>query len=133
MEVNVNIPKSKSFNIYLRMFQLGLRLALAYWAIFYDGLSDCDSTKYNLISYLAYAMILLNLLGLIVIRCSDKFPRCCFFLTLFLNILLAAGIIALSVIGYQHERTCASNKAMFEFSLVVTALTLFIVFLILCF
>lgn len=33
MEADINEPKSKAFNVYLRFFQLGFQIGLSYWAI----------------------------------------------------------------------------------------------------
>ena len=118
MEISVNEPKSKSFNIYLRMFHLGLQLAAAYWAIFYDGTDSCTSQYYDYISYLAYALVAINLVSLIIVRCSARFPRCYFFVTYFIDLLLCAGVCALSVIGHINRHNCASNIVLFLFSIV---------------
>jgi hypothetical protein len=39
MEVDINEPKSKAFNVFLRMFQLALQLILAYWASKHEAVS----------------------------------------------------------------------------------------------
>lgn len=72
MEVDINEPVSKFFNVFLRMFQLGGQVALAYWAVRYHEYSNsaCGHLYLNIASYLAYAMVGINFLALLVVRCS---------------------------------------------------------------
>lgn len=116
MEISVNEPKSKSFNIYLRMFHLGLQLAAAYWANVYDGMSSCKHQFVDFISFIAYALIAFNLVSLIVMRCSSKFPRMFFFISYLIDLILSGGACAMSVIGYMQYRGCTSNRVIFAFT-----------------
>jgi hypothetical protein len=126
MEVDINEPKSKAFNVFLRMFQLGCQLIIAYWALKSDGTSACDFTYPNITSYIAYALAGINLLSVIYIRCSHGFPRCMFFVVFVIDILMAIAIIALNAInGYKG---CASDKIFYHFSIIQTAMALVIVF-----
>lgn len=40
MEVDISKAKSKAFNIFLSMLQLGGQLILGYWSWGYDGIND---------------------------------------------------------------------------------------------
>ena len=126
MEVDINEPKSKAFNMFLRMFQLGCQLIITYWALKSDGISTCDFNIPNITSYIAYGLAAINLLSLIAIRCSNGFPRCLFFGVLILDILTAIAIIIINAVnGFKG---CASDKIFYHFSIIETAITLVLVF-----
>ena len=114
------------------MFHLGLQLAAAYWANVYDGMSSCKHQYVDLISYFAYALVGLNLISLIIVRCASKFPRVYFFLTYFLDLLLIGGTITLSVVGYHQYRNCSSNYVIFSFSAIEALIAVVISLLIIC-
>lgn len=116
MEVDINEPKSKAFNVFLRMFQLGCQLIIAYWALKSDGVSACDFNIPNITSYIAYGLAAFNLVSLIAIRCSDGFPRCLFFVVFILDVLAALAIIIINAVnGYKG---CASDKIFYQFSII---------------
>ena len=99
MQADINEPKSTSFNVFLRMFQLGLQVILGYWASKHeDTYTSCDYYIPNIISYIAYGLAGLNFISLITIRCSNKFPRCFSFLIFFLDLCMAATIIVLQIV-----------------------------------
>lgn len=130
MEVDINEPKSKAFNIFLRMFQLGGQLTLAYWASRYEGISGCDYSTPDIVSYLAYALVALNLVSLIFVRCNSKFPRGYFFLVFGLDLLLVVGIALLQLI--RNPTNCASNRLYYQFTVIecVIAIVLAVVILV---
>jgi len=116
MEVDISEPKSKAFNIFLRMLQLGGQLILGYWASRYDGIDGCDYNIPNIVSILAYVLAALNLISVIGIRIADKFPRAFFFIIFILDLLLAAAIITIQAI--KGHSNCAAGKVFREFSLI---------------
>lgn len=130
MEVDINEPKSKAFNIFLRMFQLGGQLALAYWASRFEGVTQCDYVTPDIVSYIAYALAALNLASVIYVRCSNKFPRGFFFLIFILDLLMVLGVILLQLI--RNPTNCAANKLFYQFSIIecVIAIILCIVILV---
>jgi hypothetical protein len=102
MEVDINEPKSRAFNIFLRMFQLGLQLILGYWASRFNNLSGCSYSTSDIISYVAYALTTLNLIALLINQCSSKFSRGLFFTVYLLDIVIAIGIIAMqAIVGHS--------------------------------
>lgn len=98
------------------MFQLGCQIILAYWALRIDGVTDCDFNTANITSYIAYGLAGLNIISVIAVRCSDKFPRCFFFIVFILDLLMALGIISLN--GLNGYSRCAASKAFYHFSII---------------
>lgn len=110
------------------MFQLGCQVVMAYWALKLTGIAGCDFATSDILSYLAYALLGLNLIALITIRCSAKFPRCFFFTVFFLDLVLAAGIIAINATkGYS---ACAPAKVFYHFSIIESAIKICLCFAI---
>lgn len=95
MEADINEPKSKAFNIYLRIFQLGFQIVLGYWALKLFHPEECTQQYIESSTYIGYVVLFIGLVSIIVVRCSDRFPRVYFFLTYILFILLGIGIIVL--------------------------------------
>ncbi len=55
---------------------------------------------------------------MIVTRFSDDFPRVFFFISFVINIILAAIIIILSIIGMAEYNSCANNRILYRFAAV---------------
>ena len=126
MEVDINEPNSKFFNVFLRMLQLSGQIALAYWAVRsheYHAQS-CDLLLITIASYLAYFLFFLNLAGIITIRCSNRFPRCVCFVLYLLDLLICAAFIAQYFIlkGNSKITQCAATRAFSEFSALSAAI-----------
>ena len=134
MEVDINEPNSKFFNVFLRMVQLGGQVALAYWAVrWYEYEGICGHLFLDIASYIAYALVLFNLIAVVVIRCSHKFPRCfCFFLYV-LDLLMCGALIAQYFIlkSDTNANLCAADRAFSEFSSLTAAIFVIISFLVL--
>lgn len=76
---------------------------------------------------------MINLIALMVIRCSNKFPRCfCFFLYL-VDLLLCGALIAQYFIIKSSNKSefCAADRAFSEFSSLTSAIYVIISLLIL--
>ena len=102
--------------MFLRMLQLGLQLILAYWALRSEGINGCDFDTANLTSYLAYALAGINLIAVVIIRCTMGFPRALFFAVFIIDLLLALGIIAINAIkGFS---SCAASKTFYHFAII---------------
>jgi len=129
MEVDINEPKSKAFNIFLRMLQLSLQLISGYWASRHQGVGACEYSVPALTSYVAYGLAGLNLVALFSIRCSKKFPKILFFIIFILDFLIALAIIALQF--FKGISGCATTKVYQEFSLIEALATIIICILIL--
>ena len=108
MEVDINEPKSSSFNVFLRLFQLGGQLILGYWASKFDGIEGCDYNIHNIVSILAYVLAGLNLISIIYTRASVQFSRPFFFVVFLLNLIIIAGIMVLEII--KGHSNCAAGK-----------------------
>lgn len=111
------------------MLQLGLQLILAYWALRSEGVAGCEFDTANLTSYLAYALAVINLVAVIVIRCSIGFPRMLFFAVFIIDILLTLAIIAINAIkGFSN---CAASKTYYHFAIIESAITIVVCIVVL--
>ncbi len=83
MESDINSPKSKAFNIFLRSFQLTLSLACT---LFVTELVEktCITPNFRTIEILVGAALLLSLIGLITVKCSSVHPKVAFVVLLIL-------------------------------------------------
>lgn len=129
MEVDINEPKSKAFNILLRMLQLSLQLISGYWASKHEFAPGCDYTIPNIISYVAYVLAALNFVAVIVTRCAKKFPRALFFVVFAIDFLIALAIII--VLAIKSNYNCAAAKIYQQFSLIEAAIAIVVSFVIL--
>jgi hypothetical protein len=116
MEVDLNEPKSRAFNIFLRMFQLSLQLILGYWATHFRNSSKCYYNISDIVSYIAYALAAINFFALLINQCSKKFSRGLFWTVYILDLLIAAAIIAVQIILGHSE--CASANVFQMFSII---------------
>jgi hypothetical protein len=115
MEVDVSEPKSRSFNIFLRFFQLGLSLTITILICKLDT-TGCDTSYHQLISIAAYALTAISLLALLYLRCRDAFPKLEFFILFIVSLILAGIIIVISIAGFGINNNCAPNHVMYEFA-----------------
>ena len=77
-------------------------------------------------------MILLNLIALLVIRCSNKFPRCCCFSIFLIDLILCAALIAqYFIVKSNNSNLCAPNKAFSEFTSLTSVINAILSFVIL--
>lgn len=97
-------------NILLRMLHLGVALVVGYWAVQIDG-SSCRGLNVNLISYMGYALILLNLIAFCLLRTSGL-SRMVVYVVIGIDIALLIAIFFFSISGYNRMNNCAASKAL---------------------
>lgn len=118
--------------MYLRYFQFGLQILVAAFISLANS-SDCAKTYQTIGLPVSYIIIGLNLLAMIVTRCTDRFPRVFFFISFIINLLLAAIIVVLGLIGIADTNTCANNRVLhrivFMEGLIVVCLAFMIILL----
>ncbi|CAM6002280.1 unnamed protein product [Sphagnum balticum] len=88
MEMDISEPKSRSFNIFLRFFQLGIALSIAILISKFNQ-TGCQTPFYGLSSVLSYVLVAINLLVMIYLRCREAFSKVAFFLVFIIDIILA--------------------------------------------
>lgn len=74
MEADISEPKSRAFNIYLRFFQLGLSLLIAI-LISKASAGDCVNSFYTIGQVCSIALIVINALAVLYLRCKANFPK----------------------------------------------------------
>jgi len=95
--------------MYLRYFQFGLQILIAAF-ISKANATDCSQNYQNLGIPVSYIIITLNLLAMIITRCSDRFPRIFFFVSFVINLILVAIIVVSGLIGMADTNSCANNR-----------------------
>jgi hypothetical protein len=115
--MDINEPKSRSFNIFLRYFQAGLQI-LASCLLSQISSSACNSSYQKVTLILSLSLILINLISMTVTRCSATFPRLFFFTLLILNLLISCIIVVFALIGLTEMNVCANNKVLERFVLI---------------
>jgi hypothetical protein len=95
--------------MYLRYFQFGLQILIAAF-ISKANATYCSQTYQNLGIPVSYIIIALNLLAMIITRCSDRFPRIFFFVSFVINLILVAIIVVSGLIGMADTNSCANNR-----------------------
>ena len=74
MEIDINTPKSREFNIFLRFFQLGLHLVIAV-QVANLGDHNCRTEFMKIAEPISFIYVGLNLLATLYIHCREKFAR----------------------------------------------------------
>ncbi|CAM6001007.1 unnamed protein product [Sphagnum balticum] len=98
MEVDISEPKSRSFNIFLRFFQLGLALVIGILISKLDQ-TNCNDQFYGLISIVGSVLIGINLLAMVYLRCREAFPKVAFFVVFIADLILAGIFLVISFAG----------------------------------
>jgi hypothetical protein len=113
MESDINYPKSKAFNIFLRFFQLALSLGCT---VFVAELVEktCIDSQFRIIEILSGALGFLSLLAIIIIKCSKSHPKIGFAF-LFLIALSTAFAIAFFSFKNIQENNCAVSKMLYQY------------------
>jgi hypothetical protein len=130
MESDISEPKSRSFNLFLRFFQLGLSLTAA--AVISQLLSSsCIDDTFKLMALLSMVMVVFNFIAMVSLRCSVNFPKCGFIMAYIIDIGLSAAIVLLALRDYQTSQNCAFSALLFRFFIVEIGLYVIMSFLIL--
>jgi len=117
--------------MYLRYFQFGLQILVAAF-ISQVNSTDCVQTYHKIGIPVSYILIGLNLLAMIITRCSDRFPRIFFFISFVINLILAAIIVILGLIGVADTSSCANNRVLHRFVFAEGLIVVVLAFMIIC-
>jgi len=73
---------------------------------------------------------MINLIAMIVTRCTSHFPRIFFFICFIVNIILASIIVILGIVGMQEYNSCANNRVLHRFVMVEGLISVVLAFMI---
>jgi len=67
---------------------------------------------------------------MIVTRCTQHFPRIFFFVCFILNIILAAIILILGIVGLAEYNSCANNRVLHRFVIIEGIVSIVLAFMV---
>lgn len=100
MESDINYPKSKAFNVFLRFLQLSLSLACTVFLVELVEHS-CRDEQFRTLEILIGSIGAVSIVALIMIKCSTSHPKVGFFLLLVLEV---AAVIAIGFFSFQKVK-----------------------------
>ena len=116
MQTDVNQAKSRSFNIHLRFFQLGLCLMFTFLVDRFFNVT-CAQSSFQIINIMGISMAIISL-GAIVWQIFKKYHQKLFFIVVFsINILLGTIIIIFSAASYHQSATCPTKTFLYIYYL----------------
>lgn len=127
--MDINEPKSRSFNMYLRYFQMGLQVLIASKLSEINSTS-CEYTFQRIGQIVTIGLIAINLIAMIVTRCTTNFPRAFFFVIFIIDLILAAIITILGIVGMTEYNSCANNRVLHRFVMVEGIISVVLTFMI---
>lgn len=101
MESDINYPKSKAFNVFLRLLQLALSLACSVFLVELVERS-CRDEPVRTLEMLVAALAVVSILALIVVKCSVGHPKLGFVL---LFVLAVGAVVAIGVLSFMDLKT----------------------------
>jgi hypothetical protein len=121
MESDINSPKSKAFNIFLRFFQLALSLAST---LFVTELVEkaCVTPNYRIIEILVAAALLISLIGLVTLKCSSAHPKVAFGVLFVLQVGALGAVAGVSIKEMMWGEECAVSGVFNHYYLGAIAL-----------
>lgn len=121
MESDINYPKSKAFNIFLRFLQLALSLAAT---VFVAELVEkvCIDGEFRVVEILIGVLLLASLAALMTVKCSNEHPKLGFAVMLVIVLGAAVAIAVYSVKDIADGNRCALTSILFNYYLGTTAL-----------
>jgi hypothetical protein len=117
--------------MYLRFFQFGLQILIAAF-ISKANATGCFQAYHTVGLPISYIIIGLNLLAMIITRCNDRFPRIFFFVSFVIDLILAAIIVILGLIGMADTNSCANDRVLHKIVFIEGLITIFLAFMIIC-
>lgn len=125
MESDINYPKSKAFNVFLRFLQLSLSLACTVFLVEMVEHS-CRDEPIRTLEMLIAALAAVSLLAIIVVKCSDSHPKVGFFL---LFVLEAAAATAIGLLSFMDLKTssCGFTEQLYVYYIAQCALSLLVI------
>lgn len=100
MESDINYPKSKAFNVFLRFLQLALSLACTVFLIEFVEHSCADS-QYRILEILIGSIGAVSIIALMIIKCSSSHPKAGFFLLFLVEF---AAVVAIGFFSFQNVK-----------------------------
>lgn len=91
---------------------MGLQVLAAYWAVKTDG-TYCNGPYIDVVSYLAYAIVVLNFIAFYMLRTSSL-SRMAVHVLMGVNLGMLITTFFFSIDGY-NETNCSSAKALLKF------------------
>ena len=100
------------------MLQLGLSLAVtvalaefkSHNCYFKDGFSRSE--------VICTGVLLMGILGVTVMRCSNTHPKIAFLILLVMTLLLLAGLLLTIISNYKVSTNCAYNEAFYRYYII---------------
>lgn len=77
-----------------------------------------------------FFIIGLNLLAMVVTRLTHNFARIFFFVCFILNLIFAAIIVILGVVGLAEYNSCANNRILYKFAMIEGIIAVILAFMI---
>lgn len=127
--MDISEPKSRTFNMYLRYFQMGLQVIIAAKLAEINS-AACQQTFQKVGFYTAVLLVFINLIAMIVTRCSHHFPRVFFFIMFVVNLLLAGVIVVLGIVGLAEYNSCANNRVLHRFVIMEGMISVVLAFMV---
>jgi hypothetical protein len=130
MESDINYPKSKAFNIFLRFLQLSLTLACT---IFVGEFVEktCITPEFRIVEGLVGVVLLVSLLALVTLKCTAAHPKLAFIVFFVLDLAAVVAIALFSLGDILMGQGCAASNVFYQYYLGATALYTLLVLLIL--
>jgi hypothetical protein len=127
--MDINEPKSRSFNMYLRYLQMGLQVFIAS-KISEVSSEGCIDNFHKVGDIVLYIVIGINLLAILITRCVQGFPRPLFYIVFIIDLILAVILVVLALVGLFQFNTCANNKVLYRFAIVEVAIAVVMAFMV---
>ena len=118
METDINEPKSRAFNLFLRVLQLGLSLAMTVAVAELKCKQCIPMDGYRAVEVMCLLVLVAGAIGLAVMRCSAAHPKIPFLMLLVGTLVLLSGVVLVVVLNYVGSTDCAFNEAFYRYYLV---------------
>ena len=124
METDINEPKSRAFNLFLRCLQLAMHFGATLFVAYFVTRTCIDSNEFPIVSKLCLAFLGVSLVALLANCCSKQHPKCIFFIFLLVVIGVLAAIVFFVLRNRESTTNCAYNLFFYHFYLLSIALTI---------
>jgi len=121
MQTDVNQAKSRTFNIHLRFFQLGLCLMFSFMVDKFFNVT-CTQSSFQVINIMGISMAALSL-GAILWQIFKKYHQKYFFLVVYsINLLFGTIIIIFSAVNFHQSTACPTKTFLYIYYLITIPL-----------
>ena len=121
MQTDVNQAKSRTFNIHLRFFQLGLCLMFSFMVDKFFNVT-CTQSSFQVINIMGISMAALSL-GAILWQIFKKYHQKYFFLVVYsINLLFGTIIIIFSAVNFRQSTACPTKTFLYIYYLITIPL-----------